>query len=32
MFHPGQTPDPADRATIAHAAASTFLAAFGRDR
>jgi TetR/AcrR family transcriptional repressor of mexJK operon len=32
MFHPGQTPKPADRARVAKAAASTFLAAYGRDR
>ncbi len=32
MFHPGQTPSPADRTKVAKAAASTFLAAYGRDR
>ncbi|MQA95413.1 MAG: TetR family transcriptional regulator [Streptosporangiales bacterium] len=32
MFHPGQTPKPAERARVAKAAASTFLAAYGRDR
>jgi TetR/AcrR family transcriptional repressor of mexJK operon len=29
MFHPGQTPKPADWAKVAKAAAATFLAAFG---
>jgi TetR/AcrR family transcriptional repressor of mexJK operon len=32
VFHPGQTPKPAERTTIAKAAANTFLAAYGRDR
>ncbi|MGI5215934.1 TetR/AcrR family transcriptional regulator [Plantactinospora sp. CA-290183] len=30
QFHPGQTPEPAERAKIAKAAASTFLAAYRR--
>lgn len=32
LFHPGQTPKPAERTKIAKAAVSTFLASYGRDR
>jgi hypothetical protein len=30
QFHPGQSPKPSDRAKFAKAAATTFLAAYGR--